>query len=53
VISLAGVAGRSTIVVLRRKVDVHIDEVVGEMLGEGVLGLLVAAVRSEGLEILQ
>lgn len=46
-VSFAGVASRAAVVVLGRQVDIHIDQVVRQMLGQRILRLLlVTAVLS-------
>ena len=46
-VTLAGIARRAPIVVLRWQVDVHVDEVVREMLREGILRLLIAVLAKD------
>lgn len=51
-VSLAHVAGGTAVAVLRGEVDVEVDEVVGDVLVERVLGLLALVVVLERFEVL-
>ena len=53
-VTLTGITGRTTVVVLGRQVDIHVDQVVRKMLGEGVLRLLlVLGILGKGFEVLK
>lgn len=52
-ITLTGITGRPTIAILRGEIDIHVYEVVGQMLGQGILGLLlIPTLLAQSFEIL-
>lgn len=54
VIPFTGIAGWATIMVFGGQIDVQVDEIVSEVLGEGIFRLLlITTVLSKGLEILE